>query len=385
MLTERLSYSAKNYSVLCIDHDEELLTRLREELSKFFSRVLVAKDAKSALSAYRKEPTDIIITNIGSGKSDGLDMAANLKEYNPKVKILLLTRHDDKESLIKALKMGVDYYVKKPLEIGELYEGLFVLLRSLDVWYHQVEDKNIMIYEPDAINSKIYDYITILKNNKTLLKVVNYYKGIEIAHKAMILKVDGEKVYLVVDGVQYAAARYEGKVIICSDMLDKDIVAKVGDKSLNVNDKYIIEAVNLSLLDYTPTRRGDMRLIPDESIKLTFLYDGLVIEGNIVDISQNSVALKIETLPNTVKKGDSVEAHISIKVQQQSLYHSFVQSEIIKVAGSVYRITEFPNFSHVVLMLHFTKSKDKKAMTDYLAKRQKDLIAEFGRILKSQN
>lgn len=385
MLTQRLSYSAKNYTLLCIDEDESILDFLNENLKEFFMTVKVASDSKTALELYKKHNPDIIITNIGYGGSDGLDLSSNLKGYNPKVKILLATNHDDKESLVKALKCGVDYYVKKPINLDELYEGLLILIRSLDVWHHQEEEDNMTIYEPEVLGNKIIEYLVALKNNKTMVKLVNHYKGVEISHKGLIIRVDDEKVYVMVDNVQFSAAKFEGKVLISSDVLEKDILAHIGEKSLSINDKYILELENLSLMDFAQSRRKELRIVPDTNIHISFSYQGTSIDGVLMYVSQNAVCIRMENLSKKLTKDEEVNVNISIKTPQYSLYHSFVQNDLIKCNGTLLRVDEFSTFTQVIILLKMQKTKDINSYSEYLTKRQKDLIAEFGRVLKTQN
>lgn len=385
MLTQRLSYGAKNYSVLCLDEDAQTLDFLANNLKPYFRVVYTAKNSKEAMNHYRRDPVDIVITDVGSGVSDGLAFGLNVKEYNPKIKILLCTGHDDKETLIKALKLGVDYYVKKPINLNELFEGLLLLIRYLDIWHYEAEDKNVTIYEQTMGSEKLFEYLSMMKTNKTMLQVVNYYKGVEIAHKAMILKVEDEKAYLIVDSVQYYAAKLEGKIIISSDVLERDVQGRVGEKSLNINDKFVLELVNLNMLDYSPTKRKDVRVVPDENLKINFIYQNVSIDSTVVDLSVTSVALRFDKLQREIIKNDEVSVNISLKIPQQTMYHSFVQTDLIKCSGIIYKIDEFATYTQVVLMLKFTKSKDFKTLTDYLVKRQKDLIAEFRAIIKSQS
>lgn len=385
MLTQRLSYGAKNYSVLCLDEDQQVLDYLANSLKPYFRVVYTARTSKEAMNHYRKDPVDIVIADVGSGVSDGLAFGLNVKEYNPKIKILLCTGHDDKETLVKALKLGVDYYVKKPINLNELFEGLLLLIRYLDIWHYEAEDKNVTIYEQTLGSDKLFEYLSMMKTNKTMLQVVNYYKGVEISHKAMILKVEDEKAYLIVDSVQYYAAKLEGKIIISSDVLESDVQGRVGEKSLNINDKFVLELVNLNMLDYSPTKRKDVRVVPDENLKINFIYQNVSIDSAVVDLSVTSVALRFDKIQKEIIKNDEVSVNISLKIPQQTMYHSFVQTDLIKCSGIIYRIDEFPTYTQVVLMLKFTKSKDFKTLTDYLVKRQKDLIAEFRAIIKSQS
>ncbi len=118
------------------------------------------------MTLYRKDKIDIIITDVGSGISDGIAFTTSIKEYDPKIKILLCTTHEDKGTLIKALKLGVDYYVHKPIDVEELYEGLLSLIRSLDIWLYQTEDTNITLYEANVSSTKLFDYFTVMKTIK---------------------------------------------------------------------------------------------------------------------------------------------------------------------------------------------------------------------------
>lgn len=387
MLKQRLSYCAKNYSVLCIDEDSTILDFLKTHLSEFFAQVITAQDSKNAMELFHKNKVDIILTNIGYGGSNGLVISSDLKEYDPRLKVILVTNHQDSESLIKALKYGVDYYVAKPIDLNELYEGLLKVIRSLDAWYHHEEDVEFTLYDskPTQDVGSIIDALTTIKNSKHEVKAVNYYKGIAISHRATVLKVENAKLFLIVDYVQYHAAKLENKIIITSEFLEQDIGATVGAKSLSINDKFVLELENLTYLEVSPARRKDIRIVPDENFKTTIISQGVAYDPLVLYVAQDMITIRLEKGSKQFTKDEELGININIKTPQHSLYHSFVQSDLIKCNATVFRIDEFAKFVQIVLLLKFQKSKDAQVMVEYLTKRQKDIINEFGKILKSQN
>ena len=60
-------------------------------------------------------------------KMNGLEVLQNLKERKSKVKVLVLTVHNETEYLMKAVDIGINGYVLKDSESSELKKAIFAI------------------------------------------------------------------------------------------------------------------------------------------------------------------------------------------------------------------------------------------------------------------
>lgn len=70
-------------------------------------------------------------------KMNGLEVLKALKDRKSKVKVLILTVHNETEYLMKAVDIGINGYVLKDSESAEL-KRLFSLLLMVRLIYSQV-------------------------------------------------------------------------------------------------------------------------------------------------------------------------------------------------------------------------------------------------------
>lgn len=74
-----------------------------------------ASDGEMALPLIRKNRPDLIITDIKMPFMDGLTLSRMVKEEFPKTKIVILSGYDDFEYARRAITIGVDQYILKPV------------------------------------------------------------------------------------------------------------------------------------------------------------------------------------------------------------------------------------------------------------------------------
>ena len=92
---------------------------IRKEITRFFEKrvdnLYLAENGEIGLDLYKKHNPDIVLSDIEMPLKDGLELAKDIKELNSNVPVILMTAFDDKEYLLKALVVGVDDYILKPV------------------------------------------------------------------------------------------------------------------------------------------------------------------------------------------------------------------------------------------------------------------------------
>jgi two-component system cell cycle response regulator len=106
--------------VLVVDDQERQARRVLEELS-VEHRPFVEADPEKALASARG-PVDLVIVNAGAQSFDGLRLAAQIRSDagSRNVPILAIVDYDDRARLVKALEIGVNDVLAKPVDPLEL-------------------------------------------------------------------------------------------------------------------------------------------------------------------------------------------------------------------------------------------------------------------------
>lgn len=114
--------------------DDHVLVRagLRALLDRLEGvRVLAeAGDGAAALELVRRDPPDIVITDISMQGMDGVQLASVLNQEFPQVRVIVLSMHAGAEFVHQALGSGVAAYLLKDSAMVELELALRAVLRG---------------------------------------------------------------------------------------------------------------------------------------------------------------------------------------------------------------------------------------------------------------
>lgn len=111
--------------VLYIEDDVHTREELVEILRMYFQEVYEAKNGQEGLEVYETHRPDIVLTDISMPVMDGLEMAGKIKTDHPMTPILIMTAFNEVSYLTQALKIGIDHYVTKPINIDQLVTALY--------------------------------------------------------------------------------------------------------------------------------------------------------------------------------------------------------------------------------------------------------------------
>src|SRR3990172_9609060 len=95
-----------------------------------FTVVGEAEDAESALAQARALEPDIVLMDVELQGEDGVIATQRLKMEMPDLAIVMLTVHDDSQTLFEAIKAGAEGYLVKNVRSRELLEQLRGLARG---------------------------------------------------------------------------------------------------------------------------------------------------------------------------------------------------------------------------------------------------------------
>jgi CheY-like chemotaxis protein len=113
--------------ILIIDDDSQILDMLRQTLERDGHEVVDASDGKEGLILYRKNPTDLIITDLIMPEKEGIETIMELRQDFPDVKIIAISgggRLEPGQYLSMAKSFGVQYTFAKPVEREDLLEAV---------------------------------------------------------------------------------------------------------------------------------------------------------------------------------------------------------------------------------------------------------------------
>jgi two-component system, NtrC family, response regulator AtoC len=122
--------------VLIVDDDRATSAGMADVVEEWGYEPEVADTLKAGWNAINRLVPDVAIVDLKLPDGSGLDLLHRVKETYPDVSVVILTGHATVDSAVKALKVGAEDYVTKPVDLPRLQ----VILKT-------VEDKQMMKQE----------------------------------------------------------------------------------------------------------------------------------------------------------------------------------------------------------------------------------------------
>lgn len=110
--------------ILIVEDDPSSLYFFHELLSKSYSNLLLAENGRDALKQHKLESPDIILIDIGLPDMSGLDVIREIRQTDPKVKIIVQTSYAMIEDERRAREAGCNDFFTKPVKAQILLEKL---------------------------------------------------------------------------------------------------------------------------------------------------------------------------------------------------------------------------------------------------------------------
>jgi two-component system response regulator YesN len=115
-----------------------------------------APDGEMALSIIRDIKPDILITDIKMPFMDGLALSRIVKKILPWIKILILSGHDEFEYARKAISIGIEEYLLKPVSSQDM-------IAALDKIAAQIEEEREKLLSIENLKKQAQSHADILR------------------------------------------------------------------------------------------------------------------------------------------------------------------------------------------------------------------------------
>ncbi|MDP8209216.1 MAG: response regulator [Candidatus Stygibacter australis] len=113
--------------ILFVEDDDLMRNTIKNVLEKNARTVLLAANGEEGLELYKQEAPDIVITDIMMPVMNGLEMIHQIRRLGSNVKIVVVSAYSEKENFLKAIALGVNNFLIKPIS----YKNLLNVLEEL--------------------------------------------------------------------------------------------------------------------------------------------------------------------------------------------------------------------------------------------------------------
>ncbi|MCD6191802.1 MAG: PilZ domain-containing protein [Sulfurimonas sp.] len=300
---------------------------------------------------------------------DGLDFEA-VKSKALTIQNHILTYIKDKK--IKPI-VGLYALDVNNLELNETLEIISNLSRD-DV---SIKDINAhILHKIINVNDEMDDREVIdillqaIFTNKSPIKLINIYKGLCINTSSVILRTTVDEVDVTFQQLQGTVMNFEKSTVIQSSSFSKDIVADV--VHINVKKKFA-RLNNFRFAQGSANSRKYSRVTCSQRTPITVFHDKGTLNGSILDISMNSIAIKTRLYDNI----ESLE--LSVVTLNFTLPDNSIDGYVkLSLEAEVKFIMCDKDYCKVIVDLYENQASESILM-EYVYNRQKEIIIELRR------
>jgi len=106
--------------ILIIEDDEEMRSLLEDFLKDEGYEADSADNGSEAFGRLAQEPFDLVITDIRMPGLTGLDILSSVKNFQPKLPVIVITSFGGEEVYRRSMARGADGYLEKPIHFHKL-------------------------------------------------------------------------------------------------------------------------------------------------------------------------------------------------------------------------------------------------------------------------
>ncbi|WP_263832626.1 two-component system response regulator [Sulfurospirillum oryzae] len=218
---QSLKSRCKNMRILYIEDDEVTRKYTHSILSEFFDFVDIASDGQSGYDMFvdaeiaiphlgltqelNTQRYNLVITDIKMPKMDGIALIAKIRKICKETAIIVTSAHNDAEYLIETIRLGVDGYILKPIELDQLLDSLASTIETILIKEeHRAYTsslKQTIALQQSALEEQLHtDALTKLPNKNTLDRILEQIQPVEVP-SLFLINIDNFKNYNKLYGI----------------------------------------------------------------------------------------------------------------------------------------------------------------------------------------
>ena len=156
---------ASSFTLLYVEDNVELFETTVPFFKRFFTDVRHASSTQEAWKFFQTKKFDVVITDFQMPSV--YEMIEKIKENTPNIKIIITSEHNDVSNLHKAINLGVNDFLVKPIEIDDFSASLNAVLHK------HLNEKNREIFNTQVNDIFNYQHNLVLMFNQDEIILAN--------------------------------------------------------------------------------------------------------------------------------------------------------------------------------------------------------------------
>lgn len=348
-MKEILNFS-KTLKVLYVEDNFEVREQTLKLFKNFFNDIVIATNGQEGLEEFKKERVDIVFADISMPFMNGIEMLNHIRKLDENLPCVLISAHNEIGYFTEAIKLGVDGFVIKPIDIKQFSMLLYKILEKLKLKRENINYTDKLEKEVEKktkeLSKRLYtDELTLLPNRAAIIEEFSKYDKNYIPIIFMI-DIDSFRTYNELYGIDIA-----NEILVQFSKLLSQFAKDKGYKVFRIfGDEFVLfdmveyidmqryEETTYELLEYFAKNRLHIKSL-NEDIELDIAI-GMSF-GNSNSLAKASIALY-----NAKSNGKKYSAYSSQIDRTKQLQNNLYWRKEIKKSIEEDRVT--PYFQPIV-------------------------------------
>jgi len=114
----------ESVKVLLVEDDEGIRIQLARLIGRIYPEVLTASNGEEGFEIWQNHNPDVVVTDIMMPVLDGLEMVRKIRQVDQDTPVIVVSAFNDEDNLFKAINLGVDRFIPKPVDFSILKREL---------------------------------------------------------------------------------------------------------------------------------------------------------------------------------------------------------------------------------------------------------------------
>jgi two-component system chemotaxis response regulator CheY len=110
--------------IMVVDDAQFIRMRVAKLLTKYGYKIIEAGNGEEAVQNYHQFRPDVVLMDITMPGKDGLTALAEIRNFDPQARVIMLTALGQQAMMLKAIQAGAKDFLVKPFDPKQIIEAL---------------------------------------------------------------------------------------------------------------------------------------------------------------------------------------------------------------------------------------------------------------------
>jgi len=192
----KLLLMSRDLKLLYVEDDEAARENTTFLLKNFFNDITLAVDGEDGLKKFQEGSFDLIITDIGMPRFNGLEMLEVIRKTDENIAIILLSAYSESDYFLQAIELEIDAFILKPIVHKQFIKTLKKVVEKINFFEKSENYHKNLEYEVQKRNAEIehklnFDTLTGLYSRHS------FFKHIEELEAPIVMLIDIDKFKII--------------------------------------------------------------------------------------------------------------------------------------------------------------------------------------------